>query len=58
MASSLGMALGPLAGGLILDTYGTYGRLYIGSFLIGLAAALIMFLFRPSGRKLDPLAAE
>ena len=58
LASSLGMAFGPVAGGLILDTYGTYGRLYIGSFLIGLAAALIMFLFRPSGRKLDPLAAE
>ncbi len=31
MASSLGMALGPLAGGLIFDAYGTYGRLYIGS---------------------------
>ena len=25
MASSLGMALGPLAGGVIFDTYGTYG---------------------------------
>lgn len=48
MASSLGMALGPLAGGIIFDTYGTYGRLYIGSCLIGLAAAVIMLTFRPA----------
>jgi MFS family permease len=47
MASSLGMALGPLAGGLILDAYGAYGRLYIGAFLIGLAAAAMMFVFGP-----------
>jgi MFS family permease len=48
MASSLGMALGPLAGGLILDTYGAYGRLYIAAFLIGLAAAAVMFIFGPA----------
>ena len=36
MASSLGMALGPLAGGVIFDRYGTYGWLYIGSVLLGL----------------------
>jgi MFS family permease len=66
MASSLGMALGPLAGGVIFDTYGTYGRLYIGSFLIGLVAAVIMLTFRPArpkwetstGSKLDPLGAD
>ena len=57
MASSLGMALGPLAGGVIFDTYGSYGRLYIGSFLVGLGAAVIMLMFRPAP-KLDPLAAE
>jgi MFS family permease len=65
MASSLGMALGPLAGGLIFDAYGTYGRLYIGSVLLGLGAAVIMLTFRPApppretstGSKLDPLAA-
>jgi MFS family permease len=50
MASSLGMALGPLAGGVIFDTYGNYGRLYIGSLLIGLGAALIMLTFRPAAR--------
>ena len=48
MASSLGMALGPLAGGLIFDTYGSYAWLYIGSFGIGLGAAAIMLNFRPA----------
>jgi MFS family permease len=48
MASSLGMALGPLAGGLIFDTYGSYAWLYIGSFGIGLGAAAIMLTFRPA----------
>jgi MFS family permease len=50
MASSLGMALGPTAGGLIFDTYGTYGRLYIGAFMIGLGAAVMMACFRPALR--------
>jgi len=65
LASSMGMALGPLAGGLIFDTYGTYGRLYIVSVVLGLGAAAIMLTFRPAkpprdtsaGSKLDPLAA-
>ncbi len=48
MASSLGMALGPLAGGLIFDAYGNYAWLYIGSFGIGLGAAAIMLAFRPA----------
>jgi MFS family permease len=48
MASSLGMALGPLAGGLIYDTFATYGWLYLGSFGLGLAAAAIMLTFRPA----------
>jgi len=50
MASSLGMSLGPLAGGVIFDTWGNYGRLYIGSLLIGLGAALMMLTFRPAMR--------
>jgi len=48
MASSLGMALGPLAGGVIFDTYGTYGPLYVGTFLTGLTAAFVMLTFRPA----------
>jgi MFS family permease len=50
MASSLGMSLGPLAGGMIFDTYGNYGRLYIASLLLGLGAALIMLMFRPAAQ--------
>jgi MFS family permease len=50
MASSLGMALGPLVGGMIFDTYGTYQRLYIGSCLLGLGAAIVMLTFRPAQR--------
>jgi MFS family permease len=61
MASSLGMSLGPLAGGVIFDRYGNYGRLYIGSLLMGLGAALIMLMFRPAMRireavQHDPIA--
>jgi MFS family permease len=48
MASSLGMALGPLAGGLIYDAYGSYVWLYLGSLGIGLGAAGIMATFRPA----------
>ena len=48
MASSMGMALGPLVGGVIFDRYGTYGWLYVGSLLSGLAAAAIMLTFRPA----------
>ncbi|MFJ1212203.1 MFS transporter [Burkholderia pyrrocinia] len=47
MAGSLGMAAGPVAGGLIVDTFGSYRWLYIGSFAIGLGAFLIAMMFRP-----------
>lgn len=45
--STLGMALGPLAGGWLYDTFGGYFWLYIGSFGIGLGAVAIAFTFRP-----------
>jgi MFS family permease len=57
MASSLGMALGPLAGGVIFDTYGTYGPLYVGTFLTGLTAAFVMLTFRPARQPHEVLAA-
>jgi predicted MFS family arabinose efflux permease len=47
MAGSLGMAAGPVAGGLIVDTFGSYGWLYLGSFAIGIGAFLIAMMFRP-----------
>jgi MFS family permease len=47
MASTLGMALGPWAGGSVYDLYGSYFWLYIGSFGIGLGAVAIAFTFHP-----------
>jgi MFS family permease len=47
MAGSLGMATGPLAGGLIYDTFASYAWLYIGSWAAGLGAFLIAMTFRP-----------
>jgi MFS family permease len=51
MAGSLGMAIGPVAGGMIYDTVGSYGWLYIGAWGIGLGAFLIALLFRPFPRR-------
>jgi MFS family permease len=47
MAGSLGMAAGPLAGGLIYDAFASYAWLYIGSWAVGLGAFLIGSTFRP-----------
>jgi MFS family permease len=47
MAGSLGMATGPLAGGLIYDSFASYAWLYIGSWAFGLGAFLIALTFRP-----------
>jgi MFS family permease len=47
MAGSLGMASGPVAGGLIYDTFASYAWLYIGSWAVGLGAFLIALTFRP-----------
>lgn len=45
LMSSLGMALGPLAGGWLYDRFGSYTWLYIGSMLTGLAAVAIALQF-------------
>jgi MFS family permease len=47
MAGSLGMATGPLAGGLIYDAFASYAWLYIGSWIMGLGAFFIALTFRP-----------
>jgi MFS family permease len=47
MAGSLGMATGPVAGGLIYDTFASYAWLYIGSWAFGLGAFFIAMTFRP-----------
>ncbi|MBR1246603.1 MFS transporter [Bradyrhizobium sp. AUGA SZCCT0169] len=47
MTGSLGMATGPVAGGLIYDTLGSYTWLYVGSWAMGLGAFLIAMTFKP-----------
>jgi hypothetical protein len=48
MAGSLGMATGPVARGLIYDTFASYyAWLYVGSWAVGLGAFLIALTFRP-----------
>ena len=47
MAGSLGMATGPLAGGLSYDSFASYAWLYIGSSIMGLGSFLILLNFRP-----------
>jgi MFS family permease len=47
MAGSFGMATGPLAGGLIFDSFGSYQWLYLGACGIGIGAFLIALTFRP-----------
>ncbi|RWL98544.1 MAG: MFS transporter [Mesorhizobium sp.] len=55
LLSSLGMSLGPLAGGMIYDATASYHWLFIGSALIGLGAAGIAIAFppQPSRQKLQ-----
>jgi MFS family permease len=51
MPSSVGMALGPLLGGWIFDTFSAYDWLFIGSFAIGLGAAAIALTFPPLAQR-------
>jgi MFS family permease len=57
MAGSFGMATGPVAGGLIYDTFGTYEWLYVGACGIGIGAFLIALTFRPFA-KAEPVPAS
>jgi MFS family permease len=45
MASSLGMALGPVVGGMIYDTFSSYAWLFIGAFSLGIGACLAALAF-------------
>ncbi|RYE10231.1 MAG: MFS transporter [Hyphomicrobiales bacterium] len=59
MTSSIGMAFGPVIGGWLYDTYGTYHWLYIASAAVGLAAAAMALAFPPAARQDDaPPAAQ
>jgi len=57
MAGSLGMATGPLAGGLIYDAFASYAWLYIGSWAFGIGAFVIAMTFKPFAKpKAEPAA--
>jgi len=58
MAGSLGMATGPLAGGLIYDAFASYAWLYIGAWSVGVGAFLIASTFRPFPRAQSAHAAD
>lgn len=51
--ASLGMALGPLAGGWVFDTFHAYYWLHVGSFAIGITAVAVALSF-PSRRRPAP----
>ncbi len=57
MAGSLGMATGPIAGGLIYDTFASYAWLYIGAWGMGIGAFLMALSFRPFPKGAAPLPA-
>jgi MFS family permease len=50
MTSSIGMAFGPVGGGWLYDTYGSYHWLYIASAAVGVGAALMALTF-PAPKK-------
>jgi MFS family permease len=50
LASSIGMASGPVLGGLIFDATDSYAGLYVAALASGLAAAVLMASFRPAAR--------
>jgi MFS family permease len=54
MAGSLGMATGPVTGGLIYDSFASYAWLFIGSFGLGIGAFLIALTFKPFPREPAP----
>lgn len=53
MTSSIGMAFGPVGGGWLFDTFGSYYWLYIASAAVGLAAAAMALAFPPPKRSAD-----
>lgn len=55
MAGGFGMALGPIGGGWIYDTFGGYFWLYVGACAMGIGTFLTALTFRPFAR---PTAAS
>ena len=47
MAGGLGMATGPVVGGMIYDRYATYSWLFLFAFAMGVGSVLIALTFKP-----------
>jgi MFS family permease len=54
VVSCLGMALGPMLGGWIFDTFHAYTGLYLTSLALGLGAVAIAFAFPPLPARAQP----
>jgi MFS family permease len=50
MAGSLGMSTGPVLGGWLYDTFGSYGALYLAAWGFGIVAVMMAMTFRPVER--------
>jgi len=57
MAGSLGMATGPVLGGWLYDTFGSYGSLYLVSWGFGIIAVMMAMTFRPAQQTHDAALA-
>jgi MFS family permease len=59
MLSSLGMSIGPVAGGWVFDRYGTYAWMYVASCAVAIGAVLLAFTFPrgPAFREAAPASA-
>jgi MFS family permease len=51
MAGSLGMATGPVLGGWLYDSFGSYGSLYLVAWGFGIIAAVMATTFRPAEQR-------
>jgi MFS family permease len=47
-AGSLGMAIGPVLGGWLYDTFGSYGSMYLVAWAFGIVAVIMAMTFRPA----------
>jgi len=57
MAGSLGMATGPVLGGWLYDTFGSYGALYLVAWGFGILATMMAMTFRPVVRTSEAATA-
>lgn len=56
MAGSLGMATGPVLGGWLYDTFGSYGSLYLAAWGFGILATVMAMTFKPLLRNDEAVA--